>query len=198
MRAEEDGLEAHHGVVAGREVRDRLDPGGPLEHRRDDHGVHPGPRARVVVDVDEAHLARFLQPLRQLDEPADIAAQGRIELDRDDPLALAQRLAETGLALLLAEGRGQLPLLEHERRARFPLVLHRGADGGDLDRRRAAAAADDLRAELACVGGKLAEVVRRGVREDDAAAGKACEADVGQRGKRQLPVHLFERRERRQ
>ena len=57
-------------------------------------------------------------------------------------------------------------------------------DRRDLGRRRAAAAADHPRAEVARVRGELGEVLRRRVRVDDAAAGEAREADVRQRGER--------------
>ena len=83
-----------------------------------------------------------------------------------------------------------------ERGPRHPLLVDRGADRGDLRRRRAAAAADDAGAEIARVGGELREVVGRRVREDDAAAGETREADVGQRRERQaVGLELLQRGE---
>ena len=82
---------------------------------------------------------------------------------------------------------------------RLPLLFDCGADRGDLGRRRAAATADDPRAQVTRVRGELGEVLGRRVREDDAAAGEAGQTDVGQRGKGALvPPHLLERGERRE
>src|SRR5262249_56969246 len=104
------------------------------------------------------------------------------------------RAGETRLALLLAERHCELALARLEARARPALLLDRGADRGDLDRGRAAAAADDAGAERSRMSGELGEVVRGGMRIDDAAAAHAREPDVRQR--RECPAvaaHLLER-----
>ena len=76
------------------------------------------------------------------------------------------------------------------------LLLDRGADGGDLERRRPAATADQPRAEAACVRGELREVLRGRVRVDDSAAREAGEADVGEHRERGTArAHRLERRE---
>ena len=92
----------------------------------------------------------------------------------------------------------QLALHHVEWRARLALLLDRGGDRGDLERRRAAAAADQARAELPRVRCELREVLGRRVRVDDAAAAQAREADVRQRGERRAAVaaHRLERGER--
>ena len=69
--------------------------------------------------------------------------------------------------------------------ARSAALLQRDADRLDLGRRRAAAAADDPGAERGRLRRELAEVLRRRVRIDDAAADDAREADVRQRGERE-------------
>jgi hypothetical protein len=77
------------------------------------------------------------------------------------------------------------------------ILLHRGADGGDLDRGGPTAAADDPGAEVACVRRELGEVLGRRVRKDHPSAGEAREADVRQRCEDgAVPTHLFERGER--
>ena len=74
------------------------------------------------------------------------------------------------LRRLLGRRRGRVALaLAHEQRARRrPVLVERRADRLDLRRRRAAAAADDPRAERARLRRELAEVLGRRVREDDA------------------------------
>ena len=99
--------------------------------------------------------------------------------------------------MLLAERLDELALGELERRARLALLLDRRPDRRDLGGRRAAAAADHPRAEIARMRGELCEVLRCGVRIDDAAAGEAREADVRQCGERPpVGLHLLERLER--
>ena len=64
--------------------------------------------------------------------------------------------------------------------------------------RRPAAAADDAGAEASRLRGELREVLRRGVREDDPAAGEAGKAEVRQRRQRRaVAAHLLDRRQRR-
>ena len=194
VRAEQHRLEAHHRPVARREMRDRLEPALALDRRRHHERAHAGARRRVVVDVDESDASGLPQCTRGLDQARAVRAQRRIELDGDDPFVLAQRAGEAGLALLLAERDDELPLVELERRARLTLFLDRGADRGDLCRRRPATAADHLRAEIACMRRELGEVLRRRVRIDDAAPGEAREADVRERGERlAVLAHPFER-----
>ncbi len=185
------------GVVARRQVRDRLDPGRPLDRGREEDRVHPRARAGVVVHVDESDSAGVLQRLRQVDEPADVPAERRVELDGDDPLLLPERAGQPRLGLLLAERDDELALLEVQARAGLALLLDGRADGGDLGRRRPAAAADDLGPELARVGRELGEVFGRRMGIDDAPAGEARQADVGQ-GRERLAVraHLLQCGER--
>ena len=72
------------------------------------------------------------------------------------------------------------------------------ADRLDLRRRRAAAAADDPGAEPTRLRRELGEVVGRRVREDDAVAGEAREADVRERGEDEpVALHRGERVQRR-
>ena len=181
MCAEQHRLEPHHRRVARGDVRDRLDPAAALDRDGGHQRVHPRPRHRVVVDVDEADPARLREPPRDRQHRFVVAALRRVELDRDDPFALAQRTREAGLTLRRGRGRGEVALGEHRR-------CHRGALPGDgLGDRRdlrgggAAAAADDAGAEGAGVGCELAEVVWSRVREDDAAARAAGVADVRRR-----------------
>ena len=175
-------------------MRNGLDPGLALDRGRHHQRVHACPCGGVVVDVDEADLARVLQRGRDLDQAPVGGAERRVELNRHDPLALAEGAREPGLQLLFAERDDQLALVQLERRAGLPLFVHRGLDRCDLGRGRPAAAADDLRAEVACVGGELAEVLRRGVGVDDAAAREAGEADVREgRERLAVPLHLVER-----
>ena len=177
-------------------MRDGLDPAGALDRGGGDERAHPSARARVVVQVDEADAAGVLQRARDLDQAHHVGAERRVELRGDDPLPGPQRLLELRLALLFAERDDELALLEVERRPRRPVLVDRGADGGDLRRRRATAAADDAGPEVARMGGELREVVGRRVREDDATPGQAREADVGQRRERQaVGLELLQRGE---
>ena len=126
-------------------------------------------------------------------------AERGIQLRRDDPFALAERAGKGRLLGLLEAGRGEFAAFEDERLARCALLSDGGADRRDLVGRRSAASSDHARAELERVRGELAEVLRRRVRIDDAAAGEACEADVRKRGERDAVRrrrHLFERGER--
>ena len=67
------------------------------------HGVHADACARVVVQVDEADRTRLGERRRDLDQPAEVRPERRVELCRDDPFLLAQRALEPCLALLDAE-----------------------------------------------------------------------------------------------
>ena len=185
VRAEQHRLEAHDRRVARGQVRDRLDAALPLDRGRDDQRVHADPRGRVVVDVDVAGEAGVAHPRGDLEQALVVGAERRVDLDRRDEPALAQVGREPRLVLGALGRRGELALDDLERRRRRPLLVDRAPDRGDLGRRRAAAAADHLGAELARVRGELGEVLGRGVRVDDAAAGQAGEADVRQRRERQ-------------
>ena len=67
--AEQHRLQAHHGVVARRQVRDRLDAGRRARSRpRPSASSCRRGRSRVVVDVDEADLPGVLQRLRELEQ----------------------------------------------------------------------------------------------------------------------------------
>src|SRR5439155_14494491 len=101
----------------------------------------------------------LLQRRRHLDETRAVAAERWIELDGHDPLPGRERARQPCLAPLLAERDDELGRVEDERRARLALFFHRRADGGDLRRRCPAAAADDLRTELARMRRELGEVL---------------------------------------
>ena len=122
-------------------------------------------------------------------------AAGRAEPRRRTPARAASARGRSPRRRL---GRvGQLALAHDERRGGRAVLVDRGPDRLDLRRRRAAAAADDPGAEPARLGRELGEVVRRRVREDDAAAGEAREADVRQRGEDEpLALHRGERVQR--
>ena len=133
-----------------------------------------------------------------LDERGVVRAERRVELDRDDELLLAQHPRELRLLRRRLRRIGELALADDERRGRRAILLDRGADRLDLRRRRAAAAADDPGAEPARLRRELGEVVRRRVREDDAVAGEAGEADVRERGEDEpVALHRGERVQRR-
>ena len=197
MRAEQERLQPRDRRVARGLVRDRLEPDRPLDRDRAHDPAHPGAGARVVVDVDELGGARVLQRLRDLEHPGVRAAERRVELHRDDPLALAEHPGELVSAGASSMVDRRLALAEDERGTRLAGLVDRTADRRDLRGRRAAAAADDLRAEPPGVRRELREVLRRGVRVDDAAAGHAREADVRQRRERDaVAAHLLDRAER--
>ena len=133
-----------------------------------------------------------------VEHPGVAASERRVELDRHDPGALAQVARQPRLLLDGRGGDGQLALGHVERRARPAALVHGGADRGDLGGRRPAAAADERGAELDRLGGELREVLGRGVREDDPAAGEPGQAEVRQRGQRRaVRAHPLERREAR-
>ncbi len=196
MRAEELRLEAHDRGVARRQVRDRLDAGGALDLDREHERACSGAGGRVVVDVDEARLPGVLEGPGDLDHPCVAAAERRVDLDREDPLVLAEGAGELRFLSLLGDRDLHLALGEDERRARLALLLDRRGDRRDLGRGRPAAAADHAGAEVPCVRGELREVLRRRVRVDDAVAGHARETDVRHRGEREpVAVHLAQRGE---
>ena len=123
-----------------------------------------------------------------------LAPSGGIELDRDDELLLAEHPGEPGLLRRGLRCIGELALADDERRGRGAILLDRAADRLDLCRRRAAAAADDAGAEPPRLRRELGEVVRGRVREDDAVAGEAREADVRERGEHEpVALHRGER-----
>ena len=173
-------------------------PAGPLDRDRGHDPAHAGAGAGVVVDVDEVRLAGLLECAARLDERAVVRAERRVELNGDDELLLAQHPGETGLFRRGLGGLGELALPDDERRHRRAVLLDRGLDRRDLGGGRAAAAADDARAEPACLGRELGEVVGRRVWEDDARAGEAGEADVRERGEHQpVALHRSQRVQRR-
>ena len=179
--AEQQRFEARHRGVAGRQVRNRLHPGRPLDRDRRHDPAHSRAGPRVVVHVHELRLARLLQRSRRLDQALVRGAERRIELHRDYELPLAEQARELRLLGRGASGGGQL-LLAHDQRPRGCSVLvDRRADRRDLGGRRAAAAADQAGAEAPRLGGELREVVRRRVREDKPRAGEARETDVRHR-----------------
>ena len=198
VRTEEERLQPRDRRVARGLVRDRLEPDRPLDRDRAHDPAHSRASARVVVDVDELGGARVLERLRDFEHPGVRAAERRVELHRDDPLALAEHPGERGLGRSLLDLDRRLALPEDEWSARLAGLVDRTADRGDLRGRGAAAAADDLRAEPARVRRELGEVLRRGVRVDHAAAGHAREADVRQSGERDaVAAHVLDRPERR-
>src|SRR5439155_15551467 len=96
----------------------------------------------------------------------------RVELDRHDELARREETLQLGLLVAATRRRGLDADVAADAGRRRPPVLDDGLlDRRDLGRRRAAAAADQPRAELPGVGGELREVRRRRVRIDNAAAG---------------------------
>ena len=122
-----------------------------------------------------------------LDQARGAAAERRVELDGDDELARREQ------PLRAPSAPRPVPVLERRRRVGDetwcrPVLVDGGADRGDLRRRRAAAAADQLRAERACAGRELGEVVGRRVRERHARAAPGGEADVRERRERRRPV----------
>ena len=124
--------------------------------------------------------------------------RGGIDLHGDDELAGAELALEERLVLGLGRRDDELALAHDERRDGASALVDGGADGGDLGRRGAAAAADDSRAELLRVRGEVGEVLGRRMREDDPAPGQAREADV-RHGHEWLSraAHLLDRPERR-
>ena len=196
MRTEELRLEAHDRRVTGRQVGNRLEPDRAFDLDRQHQRAHR-PGGRVVVDVDEIGLARSLQRPRHVEHPHVAASEWRIDLDGDDELALPEHASQLGLFLLLGQAHDHLVLREDERPGRRSVLGHRLGDGGDLRRGRAAAPADDSRAEAACVRGELGEVVRRRVWIDDPVAGHAREADVRHGREREtVAAHRVQRPER--
>ena len=111
---------------------------------------------------------------------------------------VAQHPREPGLLADRLRRDQELSLADDEGERRLPALVDRAADGRDLRGRRAAAAADQPGAEAARLGRELAEVLRRRVREDDARAREAGEADVGKRSEHEtVALHFRERVQRR-
>ena len=160
------------------------------------------PARAVALSLTSTKRTRpeALELAGDVEQPAARAAERRVELNRDDELAFAECSREPRLALLLAEGDGDLARVVVEPGAGLALRVDRRPDRRDLGRCRAAAAADHARAEVARVGGELGEVVGRRVRVDHPAAEEAREPDVRERGERRARagLHLLERRERRE
>ena len=199
MRAEQLGLEPEHCRVARRQVRDRLEPGRALDRCREHQRAHSRAGGCVVVDVHEGGAAG-LECGGDLQHPAVIAAERRIELHGRHPLALTEHARQARVLGLLDDREHHLPLLDHERGGRRAVFFDGRGDGADLGWSRAAAAADDLRAEIARVRREVGEVVRRRVREHHAAPGQARKAHVRHRRQGQLAVgvvHLVQRGQRR-
>ena len=134
----------------------------------------------------------------RVDQAVGVAAERRIELHRDHELARLEQACELGRLLRRLRQR-IVPLLAGARRGAGGAVLVDGAaDRGDLRRRRAAAAADQLRAERPCPCRELGEVLGGRVRERDARAGDRRQPDVRQgRERRSVAGHVGERVERR-
>ena len=180
-------LEPEHRRVARRQVRDRLEPGRALDRGRDHQRAHPGARGRVVVDVDEPHEARRLELAAR---PRAGRGSSRRAAGRAAPRRRTRprgaRAANSRLALLLAErGRRARARPRSRRDARPAGSSSIAARIAAISvGRRAAAAADHPRAEVARVRGELGEVLRRRVRVDHPAARQAREADVRQRRER--------------
>src|SRR5262245_25788385 len=178
MGTEEQGLEPGDRRVPRRQVGDRLEPDDSLDRGGGHEAAHARTGARVVVDVDDVDVPRRPQGTGELEHRMRVASAWRVDLDRDDELTLAELPLQDGLALGLARRDDDLALADDEPRARAAILVDRVPDGGDLHRRRPAAASDDARSELACVRRELREVLGRRVREDDALAREAREADV--------------------
>src|SRR5262249_56382636 len=129
---------------------------------------------------DELAGAGVADGARCVDQSLGIGAEGRVDLHGDRELSFAQHPLELRLARRRLEG-SYLRALPDEKGARRAAVrIDCLANRRDLGRGGAAAAADEPRAELPRLRGELGEVVWRRVREDDALAGHAREADVRQ------------------
>ena len=162
--AEEVGLDPHEVPVAAGEMHVDVEPRRLAdEERRRQHG-HPDPAERPIVDVHDLDAA-LLEELRSLDELLDGVPPGRVELHRDDELALTQPALERRRRPQRAEARG----LADRRRADADhraarLASHAGlpiehlAHGRDVLGRRAAAAADETRARVHHPAGVLGHV----------------------------------------
>ncbi len=177
-------------------MRDRLDRAGALDRDRGHQRVRARTGHRVVVDVDEADLARILQRFGDREHRLVGAALGRVELDARDPVACAQFAGKLRLFGPLVGGDDELALGGGEGSRRLPFFLDGPRDRCDLGRRRPAAAADHPGPQGAGLRSELREVLRCRVRVDDAAAGKAGKAHVRQRGERPPIAHCLERGER--
>src|SRR5205814_4512935 len=109
-----------------------------------------GAGGRVVVDVDVGGEAGRLDGAGDVEQPGVVAAERRVDLDRDDPAAGAEIAAELRLLARAGDGRhGELALRDVEALGRPSLLVDRRPDRRDLIRRRPAAAADQACAEAA-------------------------------------------------
>ncbi len=159
-------------------MRDRLDLHRSLDHGGGHERGETSPGHRVVVDVHDVDGFGSLEPCGHAEYRLHVRALGRIELDGDDPLAGLEPFLEQRPAQRRPWTGDDLALDHEERHARLAALLHGGVNGGDLRRRRPAAAADQQRTLAAGLGRELSEVVGSRVRVDDAPAGAAREADV--------------------
>ena len=162
-----------HGRVPRSDVRDRLDPAAALDRAA---AISAFIRARAI---GLSLMSTKPTPPESASRCGDaehrlvVAALRRVELDRDDPVALAQRRWRAGSRRSRGGGRGELAL---------------GEPGGTRGARRSSTARRiaaiwvgvvpqqppmSARAQRARVGGELGEVLGRRVREDDPAAGEA-------------------------
>ena len=123
--------------------------------------------------LPDSRIARAASSSARLSPPSG----GSSWIETTNSSVLQQPL-QLGLALLRVVHDRQSPLVDGERTRRRPVRVDRGADRRDLRGRRAAAAADQARAEPARLRGELGEVLRRRVRVDD------CAARRGSRGRR--------------
>ena len=152
-------------------------PHRALDRRGDHQRAHACARGRVVVDVDPADTIRTPSAPSRLRSTRRCCrrAAGRAEPRRPTRPALNARDSPVSRCsspnATTSSGASNV-----ERRPRLALVLDRRADGCDLGGRRAAAAADHLRAEVARMRGELAEVLGRRMRIDDAAARRCSRA----------------------
>ncbi len=126
-----------------------------------------------------------------------VRAERRVELHGDDERPLVEQPRELRALARRRRLRRLRALADEQRPGGRDVVVDRRADRRDLRRRRAAAAADDPRAEGARLRRELAEVRRRCMREDDALAGHAREADVRERREHgAVRAHLAQRIQR--
>ena len=180
VRAEQDRLEPGQRHVARRQVRDRLDAGEALDRDRGHDPAHARAGARVVVHVDELRLVRVADGARRRDERLGVRAERRVELHRDDELALVEQPLRASSGSLVG-GRPRR-LARVRGRAAVPgwrgAVVDRRADRRDLRGRRAAAAADDA----ARRGRAPAPRTRRSTRASR--AGRRCAGRTCSRGRR--------------
>src|SRR5436190_2060291 len=111
-------------------MRDRLDPCEALDADAGHDPAHPRPRPRVVVDVDELCLAGIADRARRFDQAVGVRAERRIQLHRDDELAVREEPLELGRRLGRRDRGRPVPLAYKERSRRCGVLVDGAADRG--------------------------------------------------------------------